>query len=108
MQSGDLLQQNWGLPQNAFQPKPATVASAATITPPTLICFVTGTTQVANITPPVEGAHMLFLIWTNGAPGATLTTGNILTAITPTQNVPSCFLYDPAQGKYYAWANNVT
>ena len=104
----DLNFQDFSTVQNSLQPKPPTIASATTIAPTCLHCFVSGTLQVATITPPVSGAHLLFLTWTNGSPGTTLTTGNILTAVVPTQNIPSCFLYDPAQAKYYGWANNLT
>lgn len=104
----DLNFQDISTVQNKSQPMPNTVASTTTIAPTTLHTFVTGTLQVATITPPVTGQHLLFLTWTNGSPGTTLTTGNILTAVVPTQNIPSCFLYDPAQAKYYGWANNLT
>lgn len=104
----DLLFQNFSSVQSNQQPGPNTLASATTIAPTTLHTFITGTAQIGTITPPVTGQHLLFLTWTNGAPGTTLTTGNILTAVVPTQNIPSAFLYDPAQAKYYGWANNLT
>ena len=104
----DLLFQNLSTVQSNQQPQPNTVASAATIAPVTLITFVTGTTQVANITPPVTGQHMLILIFTDGSPGTFLTSGNVLTAVVPTQNLPSFFFYDPIQAKYYGCASNVT
>lgn len=104
----DLNFQNFSTVQSNQQPTPETIASAATITPKSLITLVTGTVQVENITPPVTGQHMLILIFTNAAPGTFLTTGNILNAVVPTQNLPTFLFYDPAQGKYYGCASNLT
>lgn len=100
----DLNFQNISTVQNNLQPGPVTLASAATIAPSTFITFVTGTVQVATITPPVSGQHMLILIFTNASPGATLTTGNIQRAATPIQNVPTVLVYDPLGGKYWVGA----
>jgi uncharacterized caspase-like protein len=98
----DLLFQNLSTVQSNQQPLPATVASAATIVPTGFITFVTGTTDIATVTPPVTGAHMLVLIATNGSPGDLLTTGNILVGTTTvTQNAPILLFFDPIQAKYY-------
>lgn len=86
--------------QSNQQQKPVTLASAATITPSTALTVVTGTTQVATITPPVTGFHILWFKFTNAAPGALLTSGNIETAYTPIQNRPFALLYDPNIAKY--------
>ena len=80
---------------------PPTIASAATIAPTTRLTFVTGTTQVATITPPITGYHELVLIFTNGAPGALLTTGNIKRAAAPAQNTPLVLRYDPSTALYW-------
>lgn len=104
----DLNFQDFSTVQSKQQPKPNTVASTTTIAPVTLHTFVTGTLQVATITPPVTGQHLLFLTFTDASPGTLLTTGNVLTAVVPTQNIPCAFLYDPSQAKYYGWANNLT
>ena len=104
----DLLFQNFSTVQSNQQPGPTTVVAAATLTPQSLITFVSGTTAVATIVPPVTGQHLLFLVFTDATPGTTVTTGNILNAVVPTQSVPSMFLYDPVQAKYYGWANNLT
>lgn len=104
----DLEFQNFSTVQNNQQPQTPTIASAATIVPTSLHMIVTGVVQIANITPPVTGQHLLFLTHTNAAPATYLTTGNILTAVVPTQNIPCCFLYDSQQKKYYGWANNLT
>lgn len=94
--------------QSSQQPQPITIASAATIAPTGFLTLVTGTTAVTNIVPPVSGVHMLALVFTNAAPGTLATSGNILTAVVPTQNIPTFLLYDPTQRKYYGWANNLT
>ena len=104
----DLNFQEFSTVQSKAQRGPNTLASAATMVPTSFLTKVTGTVQIANITPPVTGIHVLAFVFTNAAPGVLLTTGNILNAVTPTQDVPTMFLYDPVQRKYYAWANNLT
>lgn len=100
----DLMFQNLSTVQSDKQQYPVTMASAATIAPTTKLTFVTGTVQVANITPPVTGYHELTFIFTNGAPGALLTTGNIHTAYTPIQNQAFTLYYDPSTAKYWRMA----
>lgn len=100
----DLTFQNYSTVQSNKQPLPVTVASAATLTPTTKLTFVTGTTQVANITPPTTGYCELTLCFTNGAPGAFLTTGNIQTAYQPIQNRPIDLCYDPSSAKWWVKA----
>lgn len=97
----DLNFQNLSTVQNSLQPKPVTIASAATIAPTSFPTFVTGTVPVATITPPVTGAHMLSLIFTNASPGATATTGNIILATTVVLNKQLLLTYDPSTAKYY-------
>jgi|SRR6185369_2047275 len=100
--SNDLLQGNFASPQSATQPKPTTVASAATIAPTTKLTLVSGTTDVATITPPQDGYHELVLVFTNGSPPDILTTGNVLIGFTTAaQNVPVLLYYEPNQAKYY-------
>lgn len=100
--ANDLLFQNISTVQNSTQSKPNTIAAAATIAPSNFLTFVSGTTDVATITPPVTGAHMLALIFTNASPGDILTTGNVLVGTTtPAQNKPILLFYDPNQAKYY-------
>jgi len=100
----DLNHQNIAPTQSSQQPQPVTLASAATIAPTTFMTFVTGTVQVATITAPVTGTHMLCLIFTNASPGAFLTNGNIITGYTPVQNRPVFLVYDPISAKYYVMA----
>src|SRR6266850_6925956 len=97
----DLLFQQLSTVQSNEQPTPPTIASAATIAPQTFLTFVTGTVQVATITPPVTGMHLLLLIFTNASPGATLTTGNIKNAVQPIQNLIVFCVYDPVTALYW-------
>lgn len=104
----DLNFQKLSTVQNNLQPFPVTLASAATIAPTTFLTFLTGTTQVTTITPPVTGQHFLCLIFTNAAPGGLGTGGNInATVITP-QNAPVYLVYDPIGAKYYAVVGSAT
>lgn len=100
----DLLSQNFDTVQTDKQPTPPTIASAATIAPTTRLTFLTGTVQVATITPPVSGYHELVLIFTDANPGALLTSGNIKTAYTPLQNKSFSLHYDPTTAKYWTEA----
>ena len=100
----DLLHQNFDTVQSNKQPSPVTLASAATIAPTTRLTFVTGTVQVATITPPVTGYHELVLIFTHANPGALLTSGNIKTAYTPRQNESFSLHYNPIDGDYWTEA----
>lgn len=97
----DLMHQDLQTPQSDQQQKPVTLVAAATIAPTTKLTFVTGTTVVANITPPVSGYHELAFCFTNGAPGALAVTGNIHTAYTPIQNQVFVLYYDPSTAKYW-------
>lgn len=91
-----------GIQQSDKNPLPVTIAAATTIAPTTFLTFVTGTTTVATITPPVAGAHMLALCFTTTTPGTVATTGNIAVGTTTiAQKVPVFFIYDPSTAKYY-------
>lgn len=100
--------QNFSTVQSALQPKPNTIASTTTIAPTTFMTYISGSVPIATITPPVTGQHMLCLIWTTTTPDTTLTTGNIPTAVTPTKDLPSLFIYDPARAVYIGCTTNVT
>lgn len=106
--STDLIAQNFATNQGSQNVKPNTLASATTIAPSSLITYVTGTLQVGTITPPLEGQHMLVLIFSDAAPGTMLTTGNINNAIVPTQNLPTLLFYDPLTAKYTGGTMNLT
>lgn len=63
---------------NAVNPISRTIASATTISPASYISIVTGTAQVANINLPWPGFEGdIVLIYTDAAPGATLTNGTV-------------------------------
>lgn len=98
--SGDLLSQNYSTVQSQTQPLPVTMAAAATITPTQKLSFLTGTTQLANITPPNPSAYCeVTLCFTDASPGAFLTNGAtypIKTAYTPIQNRPIDLCWDPS------------
>lgn len=98
----DLNFQQISTVQNSLQPKPVTLAAAATIAPTTFMTFVTGTTNVATITPPVTGSHFLCLVFTNATPGDILTTGNAIGTTNVVQNIPVLLFYDPSTAKYYS------
>jgi hypothetical protein len=100
----DLNFQKLSTVQSNQLPLPFTIASAATIAPTTKFTFVTGTVQVATVTPPVTGYHELTLCFTNGAPGLFLTTGNLQIAYQPVTNRPIDLCYDPSTAKYWVKA----
>ena len=88
--------------QASKNPLPPTIAAATTIAPTTFITFISGTTNIATVTPPVVGAHMLALIFTTTTPGSVLTTGNVAVGSTViAQKVPVLLFYDPSTAKYY-------
>lgn len=99
--TNELNRYNIGEPQSLQNAKPNTIAAAATVAPVHKLTFLTGTTQVATVTPPESGFHILWLCFTDANPGAFLTTGNIKTAYTPIQNRPIAMLYDPSTAKYW-------
>jgi hypothetical protein len=107
--SGDLLSQNYSTVQSQAQPLPNTAAAAATVTPTQKLSFLSGQTQVANITPPNPAAYCeITLCFTHAAPGAFLTNGAtypIKTAYQPIQNRPIDLCWDPSS-KYW-WVKAV-
>ena len=99
----DIAFQDISTVQSNIQPKPVTMAASTTIAPSTFITFITGTTAVNVITPPVTGSHLLALVFTATNPGAFGTTGNInVTAVTTpaTNSRVQLMFYDPATAKY--------
>ena len=98
----DLNFQQLSTVQSNLQQGPVTMASATTIAPTTFMTLVTGTTNIATITPPVSGQHMLVLIATTTSPMSLLTTGNILLGSTVlVQNKPVLLFFNPDSAKYY-------
>lgn len=100
----DLLFQNLSTVQSGLQPLPVTVAAATTVAPTTFLTYLTGTTVVGTITPPVTGAHMIALCFTTTTPGTFATTGNIVTAYAPVTDRPVFLVYDPIRAKYLVMA----
>lgn len=100
----DLDFQQLSTVQNQNMPKPTTIASAATVAPTTFLTFITGTTPIVNITPPVTGAHMLVFVFTNATPGAFSAAGNVQRAAAVIQNVATVLVYDPVSAKYWVGA----
>jgi len=91
--------QNLSTVQNKLQPTPVTLTAAATIAPSTFLTILSGTTEVATITPPVTGCHLLAI--TAGTTTAAFTTaGNIVGLTTASTTQPSLFIYNPVTGKY--------
>lgn len=97
----DLDFQQFSTVQSSLQLPPNTLASAATVAPTTLVTFITGTVAIVTITPPVTGSHMLVMIHDNASPTAYTAAGNINQIVTPVQNEPVIFFYDPASATYY-------
>ena len=88
--------------QSNLQPTSTRIAAATTIAPTTFLTFISGTTNITTITPPVSGNHMLVLIPTGATPPSVLTTGNVLVGSTTlAQNVPVILFYDTVAAKYY-------
>lgn len=94
--------QDFSTVQSALQPKPVTIASTTTVAPRGFLTFISGTTAIATVTPPIAGAHMLCFVFTTTTPVAFTTTGNIKAVVTPTTNLPCFLVYNPVEGKYYA------
>jgi hypothetical protein len=91
--------------QTRLQPKPNTVASAATIAPIHKLTFLTGTVQLQNLTPnDVQAYQEVTLCFTDAAPGLFLTTGNLKTAYQPIQNRPIDLCWDPSSAKWWVKA----
>lgn len=86
--------------QSSLQPKPATIASAATVAPLTCFSFISGTAAIANITPPVSGFHILFF-WPLAA-FTTVNTGNITTVLTAAIGSPVILFFNPVTSRYIA------
>lgn len=97
----DLEHQDLNVAQSDKQPDPSTLASAATLAPTTRFVFVTGTVEVATITPPTSGYCELVVCFTNGSPAAFATSGNLKTAYQPVQNRPIHMYYIRPENKWY-------
>lgn len=101
-QAAELNFQNFSTVQSINQPKPVTLASAATVAPSGFLASITGTVAIATVTPPLDGMHTLCFVFTTTTPTAFTTTGNVLNALAPTQNTPVFLVFDPRSAKYAA------
>lgn len=102
--SPDLNAANFQMGQGSQNPKPPTIASAATIAPTTAYSVISGTTPVTTITPPLQGFHVLWFRWTTGTVSGFNTGGNIAIAFSTTTNRPVALIYDPVTALYYPMA----
>lgn len=92
----DALFQNFSTVQSKQQLGPTTIASTTTIAPPSYLTYITGTIDIATITPPVTGICQIALIFTDSSPGNILTTGNVpLGYTTINDNSVITLLYNP-------------
>lgn len=100
----EVLFQNLSTVQDDQMPTPKTIASASSIADAieTFLSIITGTTAIATITAPINGTHMIVLVFTNANPGGVTTGGNIANAVDPAQYVPVFLIYNPITATYYA------
>jgi hypothetical protein len=95
----DLDHANLRTVQSNLQPKPLTIVAAATIAPQTFLTVLSGTTEVATITPPATGCHML-AIQAGTTTAAFTTSGNIVGLTTASTTQPALFIWNPVTSKY--------
>lgn len=77
-----------------------TIVAAATIAPTTFLTKLSGTTALANITPPMSGAHLLAIV-AGTTTAAFTTSGNIAGVTTAADTTsPILFIFDPTTGDY--------
>lgn len=93
-------------PQSEQQPKPNTIASAATITPVHKFTRITGTTSITKIVPPnADGYCELTFVWTTGTVNGFNTGGSgvgaIAVAYTTIADRPITLHYDPRTTLWY-------
>ena len=80
------------------------VASTTTINPPSDFFRITGTTNIATITPPPgNNATVIIVVPTDGTVN-TVTTGNIARAAAMPINLAVVFVYSPITAKWYPGA----
>jgi len=80
------------------------VASTTIITPPSDFFRITGTTNIATITPPPGNiATVIFVVATDGTVN-TVTTGNIIRAAAIPINLVTMLVWSPITAKWYPGA----
>jgi len=78
------------------------LVAASTISPKSDLVFISGTTALKTINPPFEGfSGILFLVATDVAGVATLTTGNIALVVALTTNKVCPFVYSKKNATWY-------
>lgn len=83
------------------------IASTTTIAPQSRFVRVTGTTDIATITPPTKWwVGPLYVVNSDASVNATVTTGNILLAVTLTRYKVFTFVYDRSVSKWYTSATS--
>jgi hypothetical protein len=83
----------------------SSLVAATTIKPKSDLVFVSGTTALATINPPFEAfSGILFLVATDPAGVATVTTGNIALVVSLTVNKVTAFVYSKINAKWYPGA----
>lgn len=81
------------------------IVAAATIRPKKDLIFVSGTTAIATIIPPYSGfSGILFIVATDAAGVATVTSGNIQVVVTMTTSKVNVFVFSKINQKWYPGA----
>jgi energy-converting hydrogenase Eha subunit C len=94
----ELQFQDFSTVQGPTQPKPGTIASAATIAPVSFLTILTGNVAVVTITPPMPYVHMLAIQFA-GTAGVTAA-GNIATVTATVAGQILLLVYNPLTAKY--------
>ena len=101
--------QNLQIQQDPFSGLiPNTLASAASVSPTNAVTLISGTTSIATIVPPSRATHQLTFIFTDEAPAAFLTSGNVAVGVIPVTNSPVVLQYEPRTEKYYPISTGAT
>lgn len=98
MPAPELNFQDFSTVNGPTQPKPATLASAATIAPTGFLTVLTGNVAVVNITPPMPSLHMLAIQFA-GVAGVT-NAGNVTTTTASVAGQIMLLVYNPLTAKY--------
>lgn len=97
------IKNNWLMSSFQTEGSTSTVGSldsASSVSPVSFLNMINGTADISIINPPIDGYHLLGLIFTDASPGSLLTSGNILAGTTPSQNLLLLLAYNPFTKKY--------
>jgi hypothetical protein len=97
---------DFSTPQSNQQPKPTTIASAATITPTQKFTRITGTVSITKIVPPDAGGYCELTFVFSSAYATAFNTGGsgvgaIHAAYTSVADRPVTLCYDPRTTLWY-------